>query len=281
MSTIPPRPLMTRSALLNQIQERQTMLCIGLDTDPHLIPACLRHDAHPVRSFHKAIIEATSDCCIAYKPNLAFFEAMGPAGMEDFAETVAMIPPGILRIADAKRGDIGNTAARYAEAFWERYDADAVTLHAYMGRDSVEPFLGRPGKWAVVLGLTSNAGAADFQTKIAADGLPYYRHLLDAALAWGTAEDTMLVVGATRPEELGDLRKAYPEHFFLVPGIGAQGGDLEAVCRLGCGEYNNLIINASRSILYASSGLDFAEKARAAAMDLSKKMADLMTGRPS
>ncbi len=280
MSTTHPRPLMTRSALLNQIQERQSMLCIGLDTDPKLIPDCLRHDAQPVLSFNKAIIEATADCCIAYKPNLAFFEAMGPAGMEVFAETVAMIPPRILRIADAKRGDIGNTAARYAEAFWDRYDTDAVTLHGYMGRDSVEPFLGRPGKWAVVLGLTSNEGAADFQTKVAADGLPFYRHMVDAALGWGTVEDTMLVVGATRPEELGTLRRRYPEHFFLVPGIGTQGGDLEAVCRLGCGEYNNLIINASRSILYASSGLDFAEKARAAALDLSKKMADLMTGRP-
>lgn len=271
---------MNRTALLSQIQKQQSMLCIGLDTDPKLLPSCLRNDPHPVLSFHKAIIEATADCCIAYKPNLAFFEAMGPAGMEVFAETVAMIPAGILRIADAKRGDIGNTAARYAEAYFEIYDTDAVTLHGYMGRDSVKPFLGRPGKWAVVLGLTSNAGAADFQTKIAADGLPFYRHMVDTALGWGTAEDMMLVVGATRPEELGALRQRYPEHFFLIPGIGAQGGDLEAVCRAGCVEYNNLIINASRSILYASSGVDFAEKARAAAMDLSKKMADLMTGRP-
>lgn len=256
------------------------MLCVGLDTDPARIPACLRNEPDPVLAFHKAIVEATADLCIAYKPNLAFFEAMGPAGMECFARTVECLPSEALCIADAKRGDIGNTADRYAHAFYDVYGVDAVTLHAYMGRDSVQPFLGRTGKWAVVLGLTSNSGAADFQEKTAADGRPFYRHMVDAALSWGSHEDTMLVVGATRPEALAALRADFPQHFFLVPGIGAQGGDLEAVIRAGCTSHNNLIINASRSILYASSGSDFAEKAREAAQDLSKKMADLMTGRP-
>ncbi|MBU6274684.1 MAG: orotidine-5'-phosphate decarboxylase [Bacteroidetes bacterium] len=256
------------------------MLCVGLDTDPARIPACLRNEPDPVLAFHKAIVEATADLCIAYKPNLAFFEAMGPAGMECFARTVECLPSEALCIADAKRGDIGNTADRYAHAFYDVYGVDAVTLHAYMGRDSVQPFLGRTGKWAVVLGLTSNSGAADFQEKSAADGRPFYRHMVDAALSWGSHEDTMLVVGATRPAALAALRADFPQHFFLVPGIGAQGGDLEAVMRAGCTSHNNLIINASRSILYASSGSDFAEKAREAAQDLSKKMADLMTGRP-
>ena len=274
------RAPLTYQRLLDLIQQRQTMLCVGLDTDPARIPACLRNEPDPVLAFHKAIVEATADLCIAYKPNLAFFEAMGPAGMECFARTVECLPSEALCIADAKRGDIGNTADRYAHAFFDVYGVDAVTLHAYMGRDSVQPFLGRTGKWAVVLGLTSNSGAADFQEKTAADGRPFYRHMVDAALSWGSHEDTMLVVGATRPEALAALRADFPQHFFLVPGIGAQGGDLEAVIRAGCTSHNNLIINASRSILYASSGSDFAEKAREAAQDLSKKMADLMTGRP-
>ena len=274
------RAPLTYQRLLDLIQQRQTMLCVGLDTDPALIPACLRNEPDPVLAFHKAIVEATADLCIAYKPNLAFFEAMGPAGMECFARTVECLPYEALCIADAKRGDIGNTADRYAHAFYDVYGVDAVTLHAYMGRDSVQPFLGRPGKWAVVLGLTSNSGAADFQEKTAADGRPFYRHMVDAALSWGSHEDTMLVVGATRPAALAALRADFPQHFFLVPGIGAQGGDLEAVIRAGCTSHNNLIINASRSILYASSGSDFAEKAREAAQDLSKKMADLSSGRP-
>ena len=274
------RTPLTYQRLLGLIQQRQTMLCVGLDTDPERLPACLRSEKDPVLAFHKAIVESTADLCVAYKPNLAFFEAMGPAGMECFARTVECLPSDALCIADAKRGDIGNTADRYAHAFWDVYGVDAVTLHAYMGRDSVQPFLGREGKWAVVLGLTSNTGAADFQEKIAADGQPFYRHMVDAALSWGSHEDTMLVVGATRPSALADLRQAYPQHFFLVPGIGAQGGDLEAVIKAGCPSHNNLIINASRSILYASSGSDFAEKAREAAQELSKKMADLMAGRP-
>ena len=274
------RAPLTYQRLLDLIQQRQTMLCVGLDTDPERIPACLRNEPDPVLAFHKAIVEATADLCIAYKPNLAFFEAMGPPGMECFARTVECLPSEALCIADAKRGDIGNTADRYAHAFFDVYGVDAVTLHAYMGRDSVQPFLGRTGKWAVVLGLTSNSGAADFQEKSAADGRPFYRHMVDAALSWGSHEDTMLVVGATRPAALAALRADFPQHFFLVPGIGAQGGDLEAVIRAGCTSHNNLIINASRSILYASSGSDFAEKAREAAQDLSKKMADLITGRP-
>jgi orotidine-5'-phosphate decarboxylase len=241
--------------LLDLIQQRQSMLCVGLDTDPLRIPACLRHEPDPVLAFHRAIVEATADLCIAYKPNLAFFEAMGPAGMECFAQTVECLPKDTLCIADAKRGDIGNTADRYAQAFWDVYGVDAVTLHAYMGRDSVQPFLGKPGR-------------------------PFYRHMVDAALSWGSHEDTMVVVGATRPEALAELRSDYPQHFFLVPGIGAQGGDLDAVIKAGCTVHNNLIINASRSILYASSGSDFAEKAREAALELRKKMADLMVGRP-
>lgn len=261
---------------MGSIQQRRSMLCVGLDTDLRHLPPCLIGSKNPVLDFHKAIIDATSDLCVAYKPNLAFFEAMGPHGMELFLETMDMIPQGILRIADAKRGDIGNTAAKYAEAFWDCYHADAVTVHAYMGRDSVEPFLQRPGKWAVVLGLTSNEGAADFQLKTAGDGRPFYWHMIEAALGWGSADNTMLVVGGTRPEALGEIRREFPEHFFLVPGIGAQGGDLEAVCRAGCLSHNNLIINASRSILYASSGSDFAEKAREAAMELQTKMAGLM-----
>jgi orotidine-5'-phosphate decarboxylase len=259
---------MTSSELNLEIRKKKSFLCVGLDIDLSRIPAHLHKEAHPVFSFNRAIIDATADLAIAYKPNLAFYESMGTDGMNQLEMTVDYIrskDPNLFIIADAKRGDIGNTAEHYAKAFFFHYDFDAITLSPYMGKDSIEPFLQFPGKWAIVLALTSNPGASDFQLLDVNQDQPLYEHVLMQAITWGTTDNLMFVVGATRPEYFRSIRRIAPEHFLLVPGVGAQGGSLEMVIENGKSPKGGLLINNSRGILYAGSGKDYAEKAREAA----------------
>lgn len=268
---------MNRAELYANIRKKKSYLCIGLDTDPLKIPAILKNDPDPVFSFNKAIIEATSDLCVAYKPNLAFYESSGAAGWLTLEKTLEIIPDDIFTIADAKRGDIGNTSTLYARAFFEKMKFDSVTVAPYMGRDSVHPFLAFPGKWAIVLALTSNEGAMDFQTSKLAEGGMVYEKVLRTVAGWGTSENIMFVVGATRAEEFEHIRKIIPDHFLLVPGIGAQGGDLKSVSKYGMNDHCGLLVNSSRQIIYASSGSDFAEKARAAALMVQEEMKDALS----
>ncbi|MFM7726719.1 MAG: orotidine-5'-phosphate decarboxylase [Flavobacteriales bacterium] len=261
---------MDRKTLVNHIRTRQSCLCVGLDTDAAKIPAGM-----DVLSFNKAIIDATREFCVAYKPNLAFYEMMGPKGWEILVETVEYIGSDHFTIADAKRGDIGNTSGYYAKTFFDTYGFDSVTVAPYMGKDSVDPFLNAPGKWAIVLALTSNAGAFDFET-LQAEGKPVYEHVLEKTASWGTPENTMFVVGATRAEMLAEVRRIVPGHFLLVPGVGAQGGSLEEVMKHGMNDDVGLLINASRSILYASSASDFALAAAAEARSMQLVMASFL-----
>ena len=258
---------MDRKTLVNHIRNRKSCLCVGLDTDPAKIPSGM-----DVLSFNKAIIDATREFCVAYKPNLAFYEVLGAKGWDILAETVDYIGKEHFTIADAKRGDIGNTSGYYAKTFFDTYGFDSVTVAPYMGRDSVEPFLSHTDKWAIVLALTSNAGAFDFET-LTAEGKPIYSHVLEKCSSWGTPENTMYVVGATRAEMLVDVRRIVPDHFLLVPGVGAQGGSLEEVMKVGVNDDVGLLINASRSILYASSGSDFAVAAGREAATIQGEMA--------
>jgi orotidine-5'-phosphate decarboxylase len=267
---------MDRLALYAQIQKKKSYLCIGLDTDPLKLPAILKNDPDPVYAFNKAIIQATSDLCVAYKPNLAFYESMGAAGWKSLEKTLLLIPEDIFTIADAKRGDIGNTSTLYARAFFENLNFDSVTVAPYMGRDSVQPFLAFQSKWAIVLALTSNAGAMDFQTAVLQTEEPLFEKVLRTVAAWGTTDNLMFVVGATRAEEFARIRKIVPDHFLLVPGVGAQGGDLKAVSRAGMNDHCGLLVNSSRQIIYASSGSDFAEKAREAALAIQQEMKELL-----
>ncbi len=238
---------MEYNKLVALIQDRKSFLCVGLDTDPNKIPAGIS-----LLDFNKSIIDATRDYCVAYKPNLAFYECLGKEGWEILEETVQYIGNDHFTIADAKRGDIGNTSSYYAKTFYETYGFDSVTVAPYMGRDSVEPFLQNPGKWAIVLALTSNQGAYDFQTF--SDGKSaLFEKVLQTVSTWGTPQNTMFVVGATKAELLEQVRKIVPDHFLLVPGVGAQGGSLEEVIKFGRNKDIGLLINASRSILYASS----------------------------
>ncbi len=262
---------MNRNELIAQIKKKKSFLIIGLDTDPDKIPAHLKGTENPVFEFNKAIIEATHDLCVGYKPNLAFYEAMGLKGWEAFEQTLSIIPKNCFVIADAKRGDIGNTADRYAKTFFETYPCDAVTVAPYMGEDSVKPFMKYPGKWAIVLALTSNAGSNDFQM-LQLNEKFLFEIVAEKIASWGTPENTMFVVGATHPEHFEKLRKIAPEHFFLVPGVGAQGGDLKSISAAGMNSDCGLLVNASRSIIYASNGTDFAEKARAEALNLQQEM---------
>ncbi len=264
---------MTRRQLVQLIRERQSFLCVGLDTDPDRIPPRLQQEEDPVFAFNKAIIDATRDLCVAYKPNLAFYEALGEQGWRSLARTVEYIGDAHFIIADAKRGDIGNTSRRYASAFFEQLACDAVTVAPWMGRDSVEPFLGFEGKWVILLGLTSNPGSADFQLQPLADGRRLYEHVIRTAMRWAGPDELMFVVGATHSDELAAIRALAPDYFFLVPGVGAQGGSLDAVARAGMNDRCGLLVNSSRSILYAGSGPDFAEKARRAAAALQQQMA--------
>ncbi|MDD4646168.1 MAG: orotidine-5'-phosphate decarboxylase [Bacteroidales bacterium] len=259
---------MTASELNLEIRKKRSFLCVGLDVDMARIPAHLHKEANPVFAFNRAIIDATADLAIAYKPNLAFYEAMGTDGMKQLEMTVDYIrskDPNLFIIADAKRGDIGNTAEQYARAFFLHFDFDAITLSPYMGRDSIEPFLQFPGKWAIVLALTSNPGASDFQLLNVDQDQPLYEHVLMQAVSWGTVDNLMFVVGATRSDHFTSIRRIAPEHFLLVPGIGAQGGSMEMVMEHGKSSRGGLLINNSRGILYAGNGIDFAEKAREAA----------------
>ena len=264
---------MTRAALIAQIRHKKSFLCVGLDTEWSKIPAHLLETEDPIFEFNKAIIDATRDLCVAYKPNLAFYEAHGPQGWHSLQKTIAYIGEEHFTIADAKRGDIGNTSRLYAQTFFKTYSFDSVTVAPYMGADSVQPFLDFPNKWVILLALTSNEGSSDFQLGLQDQAMPLYEKVMRKAMSWGTHENLMFVVGATHPDKFADIRRIAPDHFLLVPGVGAQGGDLEALCKFGLNKDIGLLINASRGIIYAGTGLDFADKARAAAMEIQQQMA--------
>jgi len=264
---------MNRSELIAQIKAKQSFLCVGLDSDPERIPAHLGKGPEAIIKFNRAIIEATAPYAVAYKPNLAFYEALGTAGWHVLEESLKAIPKECFVIADAKRGDIGNTAAQYARAFFDQLDCDAVTLSPYMGEDSISPFLGRAGKWAIMLGVTSNKGAEDIQFKTTTNGRPFYEEVIELGMKWGSAEELMFVVGATRPELLKRVREIAPDYFFLVPGVGAQGGALQAVMDAGMNADCGLLVNSSRGILFASAGEDFAIQAGEKARELQLQMA--------
>lgn len=266
---------MTRDQLVATICRKKSLLCVGLDTEAHLVPEHFLTESHPVRAFNEAIVEVTHDLAVAYKLNLAFYEALGDTGWSDLEATIAYIRSkgDCFIIADAKRGDIGNTARKYAEAFFDRLDVDAITISPYMGRDSIEPFLGRTGKWAIVLGVTSNVGASDFQFLKVDGDRPLFEHVIRSILSWTSPLDTMFVIGATRSDVLEQARAAAPDSFFLIPGVGVQGGDLNAVLEHCMIHDGGVLINSSRGILYAGSGVDSIPAARKAAMDLQRIMA--------
>lgn len=263
---------MDRKTLISHINERKSFLCVGLDSDPTKIPAGVS-----LLDFNKAIIDATRDVCVAYKPNIAFYECLGKEGWDILEKTVDYIGHNHFTIADAKRGDIGNTSGYYAKTFFETYNFDSVTVAPYMGSDSVKPFLQTAGKWAIVLALTSNPGADDFELQPSGNERMFER-VLRTSSQWGTDENTMYVVGATRPEMLADVRKIVPDHFLLVPGVGAQGGSLAEVAKYGMTKDCGLLVNASRSILYASNGKDFVEAAYKEAKKMQVEMAGLLVG---
>lgn len=263
---------MNRASLVNAIRAKKSVLCVGLDTDLNKIPKHLLEDEDPVFAFNKAIIDATKDYTVAYKLNTAFYEAQGIKGWQSMAKTLEYIPKDIFTIADAKRGDIGNTAEQYAKTFYETYPFDSVTVAPYMGADSVQPFMQFDGKWAIVLGLTSNKGSADFQLQQSGEELMYEK-VLKTVASWGTDENTMFVIGATRKEQLQHVRSLLPKHFFLVPGVGAQGGDVATVCSNAMNDDAGILINVSRGVIYVSNGTDFADKAGIAAADYQKQMA--------
>lgn len=254
---------MNRSALIEAIRSKQSYLCVGLDTDPDKIPVHLQSAEDPVFAFNKAIIDATLPYCVSYKINTAFYEARGLKGWQSMEKTINYIPDTHFRIADAKRGDIGNTSTQYAIAFLKNLPFDAITVAPYMGEDSVKPFLQFEGKWAIVLGLTSNPGAADFELNTLAGEVPekLYEKVIRTVSSWGTHENLMFVVGATRADEFINLRKIAPDHFFLVPGVGAQGGSLEEISRKAMNQDVGLLVNVSRDIIFASGGEDFATAA--------------------
>ena len=258
---------MNKAKLVELIRSRKSFLCVGLDTDPSKLPAGVS-----ALEFNKAIIDATREFAVAYKPNLAFYEAMGREGWDILKETVAYIGNEHFTIADAKRGDIGNTSSYYAKAFFETYGFDSITVAPYMGKDSVSPFLQFQDKWAIVLALTSNEGSKDFQTQKIGEEYLFEKVLRDV-VSWGTDENTMFVVGATKAESLAQIRQIIPNHFLLVPGVGAQGGSLQEVVKYGMNSEVGLLVNASRSILYASSGADYANAAAAEAKKMQQEMA--------
>ena len=267
---------MTLHELVAQIKKKQSFLCVGLDTDLSKIPAHLLETEDPIFEFNKAIIDATKEFCVAYKPNTAFYECYGPKGWESLKKTIDYIPKDCLTIADAKRGDIGNTSTYYAKTFFEYLNCDAVTVAPYMGEDSVIPFLAFENKWVILLALTSNKGALDFQLLKDENNEELYKKVLRKSSQWGTQNNLMYVVGATRAEEIAEVRAIVPNHFFLVPGIGAQGGSLEDVVQFGWNENCGLLVNSSRGIIYASTGKDFAEKAKNEAQKIQQEMAQIL-----
>jgi orotidine-5'-phosphate decarboxylase len=263
---------MHRNELVAQIKKKKSVLCVGLDTDASKLPLHLQNDPNGILLFNKAIIDATKEYTVAYKINTAFYEAMGIKGWEIMQDTLAYIPKEIFTIADAKRGDIGNTATQYAKTFFETYPYDSVTVAPYMGADSVQPFLAFENKWAIVLGLTSNPGSQDFQMLSLADQSFLYERVLKTVSSWGTSENTMFVIGATRADQLQNVRKILPHHFLLIPGVGAQGGDVATVCEHALTDDGGILINVSRGIIYASSQEDFASKAQDAAKMYQQEM---------
>ena len=268
---------MTRQELIQQIKQKESFLCVGLDTDAKKMPQCVFDLHDPIFEFNKAIIDATAPYCVAYKPNLAFYEAYGVKGMISFENTIKYIKenhPHHLIIADAKRGDIGNTSQMYARTFFEEYDVDALTVAPYMGEDSVTPFLGYEGKWVILLALTSNNGSHDFQLIADVQGERLFEKVLKKSQEWGTTDNMMYVVGATQGQMFEDIRKVAPDHFLLVPGVGAQGGSLEEVCRYGMTKDCGLLVNSSRGIIYACSDDHYAEIAGNKARELQQQMAE-------
>ena len=262
---------MTRQQLIALIRGMGSYLCVGLDSDRTKIPAHLLSHKDPVFEFNKQIIDATKDHCVAYKINTAFYEADGVKGWETMEKTVNYIPSTHFKIADAKRGDIGNTSSQYARAFFETLAFDAVTVAPYMGADSVRPFLEYKDKWTILLGLTSNPGAADFELQEAGDGMLYEQVLMKASV-WGSPDNLMFVIGATQAEAFRNVRRLTPDHFYLVPGVGAQGGSLEEISRQAMNGDVGLLVNASRAVIYASSGEDFAQAAGKAAAEYHREM---------
>ena len=268
---------MTREELIEEIKDKKSFLCIGLDTDISKIPEHLFEKEDPIFEFNKQIIDATKDYAVAYKPNIVFYEALGISGWNSLRKTIDYIPDDIFTIADAKRGDIGNTSKYYAEAFFDELDCDSITIAPYMGEDSVSPFLDFEGKWAIILGLTSNKGALDFQNQKLASGKYLFEEVVSKSAGWGSDENIMFVVGATRGELIQKVRENAPTNFFLVPGIGAQGGSLEEVCKHAMIDDDiGLLVNSSRGIIYASDKEDFAERAREKAHDIQVQMETIL-----
>ena len=270
---------MTRQQLITQIFQKKTFLCVGLDTDIKKIPSHLLTEEDPIFAFNKAIIDATAPYCIAYKTNLAFYESMGVKGWISFDKTISYLNdnyPDHFIIADAKRGDIGNTSAMYARTFFEEMNLDALTVAPYMGEDSVTPFLQYPGKWVILLALTSNKGSHDFQLTTDSEGERLFEKVLRKSQEWGNADNMMYVVGATQGQMFEDIRKVTPNHFLLVPGIGAQGGSLEEVCKYGMTKDCGLIVNSSRAIIYADKTENFANVAAQEAMKVAQQMAAIL-----
>jgi orotidine-5'-phosphate decarboxylase len=271
---------MTRQELFENIQRKKSFLCVGLDTDINKIPEFLFDNDDPIFEFNKAIIDTTADLCVAYKPNLAFYESLGLTGWDALERTVDYIRtkyPDQFIIADAKRGDIGNTSEMYARTFFGNLDFDAVTVAPYMGSDSVTPFLKLKNKWVILLALTSNSGAFDFQfMKDAESGERLFEKVLETSKQWGTTENLMYVVGATKAEMLADIRKIVPDNFLLVPGVGAQGGSLQQVAQFGLNKNCGLLVNSSRQIIYAASDNNFANEARNEALKVRNEMAEIL-----
>ena len=270
---------MTRQQLIGQIQAKKSFLCIGLDTDITLIPRFLLDFEDPVFEFNRRIIDATNDLCVAYKPNSAFYESRGLAGWKSLINTSNHIPSECLSIIDAKRGDIGNTSSMYAKAFFDKESSgmsfDAITVAPYMGNDSVKPFLSFDDKWVILLAHTSNEGGGDFQL-LKTDDQYLFEKVIDKANSWAGSDRLMYVVGATRPESFELIRSHAPDHFLLVPGVGAQGGNLQDVCRYGLNKDCGLLVNSSRSIIYASNETDFADRAREEALKIKEEMAIIL-----
>jgi orotidine-5'-phosphate decarboxylase len=264
---------MTRTQLFDKIREKNSFLCVGLDPDPEKFPPHLLSKEDPVFEFNKAIIDATIDYTVAYKPNLAFYESLGAKGWKSLEKTVAYLPKEVFKIADAKRGDIGNTSSHYAKAFFQQMNFDAVTLSPYMGEDSITPYLEHRLKWAIILAATSNKGYIDFQDLLVnGDSEKLYERVIRKSRKWGSKHNMMYVIGATRSDILLRVRALLPDHFLLIPGVGAQGGDVDQVCKYAMNKQGGLLINASRSIIYASQNTDFAEKAERAAEKLQQQM---------
>lgn len=270
---------MNREQLIEQIKTKKSFLCVGLDTDIKKIPQHLLQEEDPIFAFNKAIIDATAPYCVSYKPNLAFYEAFGVRGMVSFEKTIKYLKenyPNHFIIADAKRGDIGNTSAMYARTFFEEYGIDSITVAPYMGEDSVTPFLTYEGKWVILLALTSNKGSHDFQLTEDTQGEKLFEKVLRISQQWGNEDNMMYVVGATQGKMFEDIRRVAPRHFLLVPGVGAQGGSLEEVCRYGMTDECGLLVNSSRAIIYASDKENFAEVAAEKAKELQMQMKDIL-----